>query len=166
MAGIDNYTTPEDRARMMERTQDRDARHFREALAAADAHEATGAMSSLEKKAHREASAFSLDLFRGIANSPVFKLGLELDAQELSALVTNALEDEPIPKSLRPLAREIVGTIATLRAGGNRQAADEYARAQAQVFSARLRRTAWKRDDEADTFDPRAVAQRIDRGRF
>ena len=78
--------------------------------------------------------------------------------------MADVIADENIPPSLKAEARDIIGTIATTRAGGNQQAAEEHARAAAQSFGRKLARSAWKGNPE-DDFDPRAIANQISRAR-
>ncbi|MEP6871011.1 MAG: hypothetical protein ABI939_04080 [Anaerolineaceae bacterium] len=143
-----------------ESSQDRARRQINEALAATA--DTQGSNGPLAKKRVKEAASYSLGLFREIANSPVFQLGRDMDSDELATLVSETISAENLPPSLRGDAREIIDQIASLRAGGNRQDADQYARSASQAFGTKLARSSWKGIPE-DDFDPRDVVSRIPR---
>jgi hypothetical protein len=115
--------------------------------------------SSLAKRRQKDAEKFASRLFRELKSNPVLK-ERELTDEERETLISDYLADEPIPASLKGLAREIAKGVAERVAGGNRLEADTYAREQAVGFTDALLNTAWSGEDDAG-FDTRAVAANI-----
>ena len=121
-----------------------------------------GGLSSLGKRRYRDAEKLTRAVFLDFKSLPALK-ERELSDEERGTLIADWLADEPIPPSLRDLAREVCEGIAERVAGGNRLAAETFARERSVEFRDALMKTAWSGEDEG--FDPRAIVAGIGRNR-